>query len=91
LKNDIDVLDRAFNKKYASVTNDINRNKGLPKIKKIVTENYVDNLIVITNGVFLDFSNEANSKILNKKFNGTFYYWELNKNCIDIWKNRILS
>ncbi|MDR0606243.1 MAG: hypothetical protein LBG80_18345 [Bacteroidales bacterium] len=88
LKSDIEVLDRAFNKKYASVTNDINRNKGLPKIKKTVRENYINNLIVITNNVLLNFSNELNSKILRKKFNGTFYYWELNKNCIEIWKNR---
>ncbi|MDR3046877.1 MAG: hypothetical protein LBU51_04580 [Bacteroidales bacterium] len=90
LKSDIDILDRAFDKKYASVTNDINRNKGLPKIKKIVINNYVNNLIVITNNVLLNFSDESNSKILNKKFNGTFYYWELNKKCIDIWKNRSL-
>jgi anti-anti-sigma regulatory factor len=91
LKNSIEVLDGAFNKKYASATSDINRNKGLPKIKKTVKENYVNNLIVITNNVFLDFSNEGNSKMLNKKFNGTFYYWELNKNCIEIWKNRKLQ
>jgi disulfide oxidoreductase YuzD len=90
LKSDIEILDRAFDKKYVSVTNDINRNKGLPKIKKIVINNYVNNLIVITNNVLLNFSSESNSKILNKKFNGTFYYWELNKNCIDIWKNRNL-
>jgi hypothetical protein len=91
LKSDVEVLDRAFDKKYASVTNDINRNKGLPKIKKTIINNYVSNLIVITNNVFLDFSNENNSKILNKKFDGTFYYWELNKNCIEIWKNRKLA
>ncbi|MDL2315069.1 hypothetical protein LJC16_02290 [Bacteroidales bacterium OttesenSCG-928-C19] len=90
LKSDVEVLDRAFDKKYASVTSDINRNKGLPKIKKTVINNFVNNLIVITNNVYLDFSNESNSKLLNKKFNGTFYYWELNKNCIEIWKNRKL-
>jgi hypothetical protein len=90
LKDNIKILDGAFNKKYASVTTDINRNKGLPKIRKIVTNNYVNNLIVITNNVFLNFSNEENSKILNKRFKGEFYYWELNKKCIDIWKSRKL-
>lgn len=91
LSNNKDILYRAFEKKYTSATKDINRNKGLPKIKSISDENYIDNLIVITNNVLLDFSNDANSKILNRKFNGTFYYWELNKKCIDIWKNRKLA
>lgn len=90
LKNNKDILHRAFEKKYTSSTKDINRNKGLPKIKNIADRNYINNLIVITNDVMLDFSNDAKSKILKRKFNGTFYYWELNKNCIEIWKNRIL-
>lgn len=91
LTDDKEVLDRAFDKKYTSQTKDINRNKGLPKIKTISVEKYINNLIVITNNVLLDFSNNTNSKVLNKKFNGTFYYWELNKNCIEIWKNRKLQ
>jgi hypothetical protein len=90
LTDDIEILDRAFDKKYSSQTQDINRNKGLPKIKTISIENYVNNLTVITNNVLLDFTNNTNSKVLNKKLNGTFYYWELNKNCIETWKNRKL-
>jgi len=91
LTDNKDILNRAFDKKYSSATKDINRNKGLPKIKSIADENYINNLIVITNDVLLDFSNNTNSKVLNRKFNGTFYYWELNKNCIEIWKNRKLA
>ncbi|MDR1847382.1 MAG: hypothetical protein LBR17_04620 [Bacteroidales bacterium] len=91
LSDNKEILNRAFEKKYSSATKDINRNKGLPKIKSIADENYINNLIVITNDVLLDFSNNANSKVLNRKFNGTFYYWELNKNCIEIWKNRKLA
>jgi anti-anti-sigma regulatory factor/anti-sigma regulatory factor (Ser/Thr protein kinase) len=87
-KSRVEILNGAFDGEYASATSDINRNKGLPTIKKQSTNNYVNNLIVITNNVFLDFSNKTNSKILNERFKGTFYYWELNKNCIDIWKNR---
>jgi len=91
LKDHKEILIRAFEKKYSSVTNDINRNKGLPKIKSISDERYINNLVVITNNVLIDFSDDTNSKILNKKFNGTFYYWELNKKCIEIWKNRKLQ
>lgn len=83
-----EILKRAFEKKYTSVTKDVNRNKGLPKIKNISDANYINNLIVITNNVLMDFSDSTNSKVLNRKFNGTFYYWELNKTCIEIWKNR---
>lgn len=90
-RNDVDVLDRAFEKKYQSATSDKNRNKGLPKIKKINDEHYVDNLIVITNNVLLNFNDEKKSEILETKFYGTFYYWELTKNCIDRWKNRQLN
>lgn len=91
LTDNKEILSRAYEKAYISVTKDINRNKGLPKIKNISDEKYIKNLIVITNNVFLDFSNDTNSKVLNRKFNGTFYYWELNKNCIEKWKNRKLQ
>lgn len=85
------ILERAFEKKYSSQTEDINRNKGLPKIKNVAIEKYINNLIVITNNVLLDFSNPEKSKLLNKKFKGTYYYWELNKECIQIWKSRKLA
>jgi disulfide oxidoreductase YuzD len=89
-KDDIEILDRAYDKKYMSITSDQNRNKGLPKIKRISTENYIDNLIVITNNVILHLNDESESRIMRKKFHGTFYYWELTKTCIEKWKNREL-
>lgn len=82
------ILNGAFDKKYESQTGDINRNKGLPKIKNVAIENYIKSLIVITNGVVLDFSNTQNSRNIKPNFDGTFYYWELDKECIDRWKNR---
>ncbi|HBZ67569.1 MAG TPA: hypothetical protein DEO70_12095 [Bacteroidales bacterium] len=88
LSDDKDILGRAFDKQYTSKTKDINRNKGLPKIKSIADNNFINNFVVITNNVLLDFSNNNNSKLLNKKFDGTFYYWELNKKCIETWKIR---
>lgn len=87
-KDDVITLNGAFDKKYQSSTFDTNRNKGLPRIKEINTAQYVENLKVITNKVFLDFSNPENSKKLGCKLNGTFYYWELTKNSIERWQTR---
>lgn len=66
-KDDVITLNGAFDKKYQSSTFDTNRNKGLPRIKEINTAQYVENLKVITNKVFLDFSNPKNSKKLGCK------------------------
>lgn len=87
-KTDLDVLYGAFDKKYLSATLDNNRNKGLPKIRETSMNGYVNNLKVLTNNVLLDFANAPNSRSINSKLNGTFYYWELTKESIDIWKKR---
>lgn len=87
-KDEVLTLDGIFDKKYQSSTLDTNRNKGLPKIKEINSEQYVENLKVITNRVFLDFSNPKNSKKLDHKLKGTFYYWELTKQSIERWQTR---
>lgn len=84
----VDLLKNAFNKKYESKTLDINRNKGLPRIFSVFNNGYIENLIVISNNVFLDFMNDENSRVLNRNFNGTFYYWVVNKKCIESWQTR---
>lgn len=87
-KDAISILTNVFDKKYESRTGDSNRNKGLPKIYKTSLEKYISNLIVVTNNVLLDFDNPNKSKILNKNFKGTFYYWILNEECIEKWEKR---
>jgi hypothetical protein len=83
-----EVLLKSFEKHYNSRTLDINRNKGLPKIYDVATKNYIENLIVITNNVLMDFSNLEKSRELKINFNGTFYFWKLTKNCIERWRTR---
>lgn len=92
LKNDPDILKGAFTKKYSSRhEQQINRNKGLPLLKKIQTENLeVKNLFVITNDVFL-YIDTYKSIPIGKNFSGTFYYWELDNECIEKWKARKIS
>lgn len=87
-KDSIDVLINAFEKQYESRTQDPNRNKGLPKIYKVSSEKYIKNLIVVTNNVLLNFDEPEKSKILKNTFKGTFYYWILNKECIEKWEKR---
>jgi len=88
LNDSKEILLNAFEKQYESRTKDPNRNKGLPKIYNTSQNKHIENLIVITNNVFLDFENPQNSKILKNKFKGTFYYWTLNKECIERWRSR---
>ena len=58
-------------------------------IYKVSSEKYIKNLIVVTNNVFLDFDNPEKSKMLRNTFKGTFYYWILNKECIEKWEKRL--
>lgn len=86
LKDDLAILSNAFGKKYQSASEDENRNKGLPTIKRYCDSGYVNNMTVITNGAMLNLSDESLSKRLGVEFAGTFYYWEITKENYDKWK-----
>ena len=83
--NDLDILRNAFIKKYGSSSQEINRNKGLPAIKKGYDDGLILNLKVVTNNVILHFDRESDSKILNKHwaFEGTLYRWVLTKESLE--------
>lgn len=83
LRNHTDVLYRAFQRKYGSSTQLINRNKGLPCILDKFNCGLIKSLKVITNDVYLDFNSINEQKSLNKPFNGVLFYWEVDKECID--------
>jgi hypothetical protein len=83
LKDNGDILNNAFQKKYGSRHDEqINRNKGLPLLKKIQNQGKIKNLKVITNNVLLQLQNESYI-LLNKEFSGTYYYWEMDLECVD--------
>ena len=85
LRSENEILERAFDKKYDSSSGESNRNKGLPSIKTQFEEGKILNLKVLTNNVILHFDNKNNSKTFVKgspRFKGTFYQWEINKDCI---------
>ncbi|MGV4511488.1 hypothetical protein ACQ1R0_05770, partial [Ornithobacterium rhinotracheale] len=79
-RSSVEVLKRAFEKKYDSKSGDVNRNQGLPSIKKAYDDGFLPMLKTLTNKVFLDFSdNFSKSQSLNNEFKGTVYQWELKK------------
>lgn len=88
LKDNIDILNNGFQRKYGSSFDDQpNRNKGLPSIKEKQDKNFINNLTVITNDVYINF--DTNKKIILKKnYSGTLYYWELDNNCISLYNER---
>ena len=84
-KNDMEILNGAFNRKYGSASTDVNRNNGLPSIKALNTDKKVEKLCVLTNNVLLNFEDMDKSIIFANKrsaFRGTLYTWELNVNCL---------
>lgn len=65
---------------HASVTGHPYRGKGIPGVKQSFTRNQIENLHIITNNVM--YIGKTNSFIkLPTWLEGTFYYFELNKNC----------
>lgn len=85
-KSDDEILKGAFEKKYGSATQKVNRNKGLPSIKANFEIGNILNLKVLTNNVILHFDNDTNSKSFAKglpRFKGTFYQWEMTNDCIN--------
>lgn len=85
-RDDLDILERAFQRKYGSLSQEVNRNKGLPSIKKIYEDSKIDKLVVCSNNVILNFASRGKSSIFKNdsmNFFGTFYQWEVNKKCIE--------
>lgn len=81
-----EILFGAFEQKYGSKSKDVNRNQGLRLVKWFNDDNCLKELKVLTNNVLLDFSNPSASREFSTKgvdFEGTFYQWELDKECIE--------
>jgi hypothetical protein len=72
---------------HKTVTGKYYRGKGLPGIFNACQTNKISNLIIISNDAIADYSQGIYRK-LNGKFSGTFVYWELNENNINLIENR---
>lgn len=86
LKSHGEILAGIFEKKYNSrFKSQINRNKGLPVIKKAQDSGLIKNLSVLTNGVSYNLSKNKVVQ-LDNEFSGTFYYWEIDEKIVTKWK-----
>jgi hypothetical protein len=86
IKPNDEILKGAFNKKYGSNTQEINRNKGLPSVKSNFEQGTIKELKVLTNNVILHFDDDVQSKAFEKgkpRFKGTFYQWSMSNECIN--------
>lgn len=68
---------------HKTVTGKYYRGKGLPGIFEACKNNKISNLIIISNDAIADFGNNSYRK-LNGSLSGTFIYWELNSNNVNI-------
>lgn len=79
-KDNVDVIETAFKDGIASRTGLAWRGKGLPTIYENYNENYVRNLVVISNDVFIDFDRGIKER-LQVPFSGTYYFWIVDRKC----------
>lgn len=85
LNNRAEILDRAFDRQYGSRHDEqINRNRGLPKVKAY--SKYVKNLNVITNNVNLHM--DSQKRVLKESYSGTLFSWELDIEHYKKWKEK---
>lgn len=82
-----DVLEDILNKEYQSRTKEINRHKGLPKIKENYDAGYVDNMKILTNNVLYDMASKTYEKTKNEYF-GVLYSWSFTKDNYLKWKSK---
>jgi hypothetical protein len=80
-KNNAEFLKEAFNQGIDSRTKLPWRGKGLPFIYELFEDGVIKNLVVISNNVYLDFENKI-YRVLDKNYKGTYYYWEIDENCV---------
>ena len=86
-RTDGDILEDLLNKEYQSRTKEINRHKGLPKIKENFEAGYVDNMKILTNKVWYDMASKTYERTKNEYF-GVLYSWSFTKDNFERWKNR---
>lgn len=79
------ILKGAFIQKYGSSSQEANRNKGLPDVKRGFDAGVLLKLKVITNNVILHFDNDHHSRTFRRKritLHGTCYQWEMTVDCL---------
>ncbi len=80
IMDDKSVIERAFEGKYGSSTQLVERGRGLPTIQSALKKGAFRNLKIITDGCAYSFDNQELIN-LTEFFEGTTYFWTLDTNC----------
>lgn len=80
-KNDAEFISEAFKQGIKSKTGLKWRGTGLPTIFETFSDKIIKNFVVITNSAYCNFEDSKESN-LDNKFQGTYYYWEVDNSCI---------
>lgn len=80
------VLDALFGI-LGSSTKVSNRGRGLPQLREMIEAEFVENLVLITNSVSLNFKNGLFVATKIPDFVGTYYSWTISQNNYQKWKN----
>jgi len=85
LYENAEILLRAFEKRYQSSSGELNRNKGLPAIKKSFDDGLISELRILSNNVLLLLDKEDSQHTFSRgtTFNGTFYRLVITKSNIE--------
>lgn len=81
-----DVLQLAFERKWGSSTGEINRNNGLPTIRKACELGMISDLRVLSNNVILGFGENPRKETFERgfpRYSGTIYQWRVSSDCMD--------
>lgn len=84
-RKDGKVLEDVLNKEYQSRTKELNRHKGLPKLKENFDNGYVSDMKILTNNVLYDMKTKSYEGTINE-YCGVLYSWSFTKNNYNKWK-----
>ena len=85
--NDNRVVLDSFSGNLGSSTKQANRGRGLPQLMGMIENEFVSNLVLITNKVSLSFLNNKFTASANPDFVGTYFSWTIDQNNFQKWKN----
>lgn len=84
--NDSKIVLDAFKGTLGSSTKQSNRGKGLPQLMSMIENEYISNLVLITNNVYLRYENGVFVEASNPNFIGTYFSWSIDQNNYLKWK-----
>lgn len=80
-RDNSEFIEGAYTEGIKSKTGLSWRGTGLPTIYETFDFGIIKNFAVITNDVYCNFDSDI-KQILKNQFKGTYYYWEIDNNCV---------